>query len=580
MKSVRVGRRGLIALSVVVLWLLCRYVYRSRASEKPRNHVYSSGSGSASLTTLGREFRLDGKPFRILSGAIHYFRVLPDYWHDRLWKLKGMGLNTVETYVAWNIHESEPGKFDFKTGMRDITKFIKTAQSLGLHVIVRPGPFICAEWDMGGLPAWLLRDPHMKLRTMYRGFIQAVDRFFDHLIPLLVPLQRVSGGPVIAVQVENEYGSYGEDNDYVMYIKEALMSRGITELLFTSDGGGVKPWGGLLQTVNFQKNVSSIDRLLAVQPDRPVAVMEFWSGWFDHWGEEHSILTIDKAVERIGYVLSIGGSINLYMFHGGTNFGFMNGANDGKLHDLMYAPTVTSYDYDAPLSEAGDATEKYMKLRDLIRKYAPSHSLPPIPNRVEKIAYKSVRMEQYVKLIHTTLFTTVTVSDKPISMERLSVHNGGGQAYGFTLYDAKISEGGSKLKISGVKDRGIVMVDGKPVKTIELGENAMEINLKLPSTTTSFQLSILVENCGRVNFGRPPWFESKGLVGNVDVDGKQPEQWNIFPLEFDTQFLETIEMKSDMWKPTPASQNPGPVIYRGTLTIDVTPKDTFISLQV
>ena len=573
------GTRRVIVIIVPVLlvWLYYRYVFRRQPSPLPTE---PSVSRFNSLTTSGREFRLDGQPFRILSGAIHYFRVLPEYWKDRLWKLKAMGLNTVETYVAWNLHEAEPGKFDFKTGMRDIERFIKTAQSLGLHVIVRPGPYICAEWDMGGLPAWLLGDPAMELRSMYRGFTEAVDRFFDYLLPILVPLQKVNGGPIIAVQVENEYGSYGKDIDYMMYIKKALISRGIKEMLFTSDGAGVKPWGDLLQTVNFQKNVSNIKKLLVVQPNKPVMVTEFWSGWFDHWGEKHSVFSTSKAVETIGHILSMGASINLYMFHGGTNFGFMNGANDGKKHELPYAPTVTSYDYDSPLSESGDITTKYVKLRELMIKYAQTpNSLPAIPSGVEKLAYKSVKMEQYVKLIHVSKFTMATDSDKPVSMERLPIHSGAGQSYGFTLYDTRISGRGSKLKVSGVKDRGIVMIDERPVKTIELGERAVEIDLSL-SSSAGFHLSILVENCGRVNFGHPPWFEPKGLIGDVDVDGTHPRQWTIFPLEFDTQFLETIQKMPDIWKPTPAPQDPGPVIYKGMLMVDGEPKDTFLNLKV
>ena len=578
MKTVRLSLRTCIALiaAVVALWMIFRYMKRNST------HVHVHLASSSSLTTDGRHFRLDGKPFRILSGAIHYFRVLPEYWEDRLWKLKAMGLNTVETYVAWNIHEQEPGRFDFKTGMRDITKFIRTAQSLGLHVVIRPGPYICAEWDMGGLPAWLLRDPDMKLRTLYRGFTEAVDRYFDHLIPLFVPLQRVNGGPVIAVQVENEYGSYGEDNAYMMYVKDALVSRGIEEMLFTSDGGGVKPWGELLQTVNFQKNMSNIDKLLKVQPNKPVTVMEFWSGWFDHWGEKHSVLTVSKALERIGHILSVGGSINLYMFHGGTNFGFMNGANDGKYHNLTYSPTVTSYDYDSPLSEAGDVTEKYVKLRKLILNHEPTLSLPETPNFVQKMAYKPVKMDQHVELIDIAKLTVATIRDKPISMERLPIHNSAGQAYGFTLYETNVAEKGRKLKISGVKDRGIILVDGVPVATAELGKHTTEIDLVLSSHSTGFQLSVLVENCGRVNFGRPPWFESKGLVGEVFVDEKKLTQWSIFPLEFDSQFLEMIAMKSDVWKVTPAPKNSGPIMYTGTLTIpsNIKPKDTFINLQV
>jgi hypothetical protein len=573
--SLRNQRVIIVTASTLLAWIFYYYVL-GRGPPRPTKSFSRS-----SVTTVGQEFRLEGQPFRILSGSIHYFRVPPEYWKDRLWKLKAMGLNTVETYVAWNLHEAEPGKFDFKTGMRDIETFIKMAQSLGLHVIVRPGPYICAEWDMGGLPAWLLRDPTMVLRSMHKGFIDAVDRFFDHLLPIIVPLQRINGGPIIAVQVENEYGSYADDIDYMMYIKTALISRGIKEMLFTSDGGGVKPWGDLLQTVNFQRNLSNIKKLLAVQPNRPVMVTEYWSGWFDHWGEQHSVFSTNKAVDRIGQILSMGASINLYMFHGGTNFGFTNGANDGKMHELPYAPTITSYDYDSPLSEAGDITDKYVELRKLMVRYAqPPFSLPSTPRNVEKLAYKSVRMEQYVKLIQLSKFTTGIYSKTLHSMERLPIHDGAGQSYGFTLYDTRIKGKGSRLKISGVKDRGIVIINEKPMETIELGQHSVDIDLTTSlSSSTDFQLSILVENCGRVNFGQPPWFESKGLLSDVEVDGTRLKQWTIFPFEFETHFLEKIEMMSPIWKPTPAPQDPGPVIYKGKFMVSGEPKDTFLNLK-
>ena len=280
----------------------------------------------------GRNFAYDGKPVRILSGAIHYFRVVPEYWRDRLLKLKACGLNTVETYVAWNMHEPEPGQFCFE-GMADIARFVEIAGELGLFVIVRPGPYICAEWEFGGLPAWLLADSDIRLRCYDRSWLEKVDRFYDELMPRLKPLLCTNGGPVVAMQVENEYGSYGNDKKYLNYLKEGLIRRGIDVLLFTSDGpsdemlrGGTLP--DVYKTVNFgSRPEEGFQKLQEYQPDQPLMCTEFWNGWFDHWGEPHHTRDGKDAADVLDQMLKAGASVNFYMFHGGTNFGFRNGAN-------------------------------------------------------------------------------------------------------------------------------------------------------------------------------------------------------------------------------------------------------------
>lgn len=248
------------------------------------------------LMANSSQFTLERKPFHILGGSIHYFRVPRAYWEDRLLKMKACGLNTLTTYVPWNLHEPERGVFNFKHQL-DLEAYLRLADSLGLWVILRPGPYICAEWDLGGLPSWLLRDKNMKLRTTYPGFTDAVNSFFDQLIKKVVPHQYSKGGPIIAVQVENEYGSYSKDKEYMPFIKEALTSRGITELLLTSDNkeglklGGVK---GALETINFQKlNANDIKYLDGIQPQKPKMVMEYWSGWFDVWGDLHHVFTAE-----------------------------------------------------------------------------------------------------------------------------------------------------------------------------------------------------------------------------------------------------------------------------------------------
>jgi beta-galactosidase len=336
-------------------------------------------------------FTLDGKPFRVLGGAIHYFRVPPAYWEDRLRRLKACGLNTVETYVAWNFHEPSPGEFRFEGGA-DIATYLETAARVGLKAIVRPGPYICSEWDLGGLPAWLLRDPGMRLRCLHQPYIDAVDRYFDRLLRELAPLQCTRGGPILAMQVENEYGSYGNDREYLTYLAEGMRRRGVDVPLFTSDGatdsmlqGGTLP--GVLKTVNFgSKPGESFAKLKEYQPAGPIMCTEFWNGWFDHWGEPHHRRDPEDAARALDEMLSLGASVVLYMFHGGTNFGFWNGAN----YDREYQPTISSYDDDAPVGEAGDLRPKYHAVKRVLDKhFGPSGASPDLSGEPHPFRWRS-----------------------------------------------------------------------------------------------------------------------------------------------------------------------------------------------
>ena len=327
----------------------------------------------------GNQFVLDGKAIRLLSGAIHYFRIVPEYWRDRLLKLKACGLNTVETYVPWNLHEPKEGQFQFE-GIAGIGNFIRLAGELGLHVIVRPSPYICAEWEFGGLPAWLLADAGMRLRCFDKAYLDKVDAYFDELLPRLKPLLSTNGGPIIAMQVENEYGSYGNDKKYLEYIRDAMRKRGMDVLLFTSDGpesarAAGRNVEGVLGIVNFGSRAGEAFRKLReYQPDGPLMCMEFWIGWFDHWMEKHQSRPAPEVTEVFEDIMREGASVNFYMFHGGTNFGFYNGAN----HIKQYEPTVNSYDYDALLDESGEPTEKFYAVRKVLERYVdlPKLQLP------------------------------------------------------------------------------------------------------------------------------------------------------------------------------------------------------------
>uniref|UniRef100_A0A3Q2ZKF0 Si:dkey-224e22.2 n=1 Tax=Kryptolebias marmoratus TaxID=37003 RepID=A0A3Q2ZKF0_KRYMA len=457
-------------------------------------------------------FTLKGEPFSILGGSVHYFRVPRAYWRDRLLKMKACGLNTL-TYVPWNLHEPERGAFSFQDQL-DLA-YISLAAEVGLWVILRPGPYICAEWDLGGLP-WLLQDKDMQLRTTYPGFINAVNLYFDKLISFEL------GGPIIAVQVENEYGSYAKDDKYMPFIKNCLQSRGINELLMTSDNWEGLSYEGMdgLKTINLQRlSFGAIQHLAYMQ--KPLMVMEYWSGWFDVWGEHHHVFHAEMLAV-VSEILERGVSINLYMFHGGTNFGFMNGA----MNFGTYKPQVTSY-YDAPLSEAGDCTTKYHLLRDLFSHY--HEPLPEVPPPQEKKAYQPVLIQQYLSLWDSLQFT-----DMPVNMENLPVNNNNGQACGYTLYETTISTGGALHSRNNVRDRALlqVFVDRQFVGCLDYKSH----EVPLPDTEGQRTLALLVENCGRVNYGKALDNQRK-IVGDIVLNHTPLRGFTTFCLDLKPSFI-------------------------------------------
>ncbi|REE81538.1 beta-galactosidase [Paenibacillus taihuensis] len=519
------------------------------------------------LTTNKQQFLLDGEPFRILSGAIHYFRVVPEYWKDRLWKLKEGGFNTVETYVAWNIHEPAEGQFDFE-GIADLTRFIEIAGELGLHVIVRPSPYICAEWEFGGLPAWLLADPGMRLRCLHQPFLGKVDAYYDVLLPKLVPLLATNGGPIIAMQIENEYGSYGNDKAYLAYLEQGMKSRGIDVLLFTSDGpGDFYLQGGMmdrvLATVNFgSRSKEAFEKLTEYQQDKPLMCMEFWNGWFDHWGEQHHTRDSDDAAAVLDEMLAAGASVNAYMYHGGTNFGFYNGANYA---DNQHQPTITSYDYDVAISESGDLTDKFYKYREVISKYV---ELAPLnlPEPIMKKAYGRVAMTEQASLFASLDNLSVPVNRTcPEPMEQL------GQNYGFILYTTHVIGplAATRLNLQDVHDRALIFLNGEYKGMIERNCKDHDVLLEIPAEGA--ELEILVENMGRINYG-PYLKDAKGITEGVRLGPQFLYHWTIRSLPLDQ--LNGLEFQPEPSK----SQQGHPTFYRGHFQVDER-ADTFLSLQ-
>lgn len=566
--SVRLSlkQRYFLLLCVAVGAVLVYQFSRSRPVERRMSRVEGLRANSS-------QFTLERKPFRILGGSIHYFRVPRAYWKDRLLKMRACGLNTLTTYVPWNLHEPERGVFNFEDQL-DLEAYLRLAASLGLWVILRPGPYICAEWDLGGLPSWLLRDPNMKLRTTYPGFTDAVNSFFNQLIKKVVPHQYSKGGPIIAVQVENEYGSYAKDEEYMPFIKEALLSRGVTELLLTSDNkeglkrGGVK---GALETINFQKlNLDDIRYLDEIQPQKPKMVMEYWSGWFDLWGQLHHVYAAEDIIPVVTEILQLDMSINLYMFHGGTNFGFMSGAFAVGLPAPK--PMVTSYDYDAPLSEAGDYTTKYHLLRNLFSLHH-TQPLPELPSHQERRAYQPLVIQQHLSLWDSLHFTDKPFkSHNPVNMENLPVNNNNGQSYGYTLYETTITSGGALHSKNNIRDRALAFVDKHFVGVLDYKTQ----ELALPDGKGKRTLSLLVENCGRVNYGKTLDEQRKGLVGDIELNKRVLRDFIIHSLGMKPGFVNRLET-SGHWMSM--RQRPSfPSFFHARLYVNSVPKDTFIKL--
>lgn len=477
-----------------------------------------------------------GERHRILGGAIHYFRVHPDHWQDRLRKLKAMGANTVDTYVAWNFHQPSPDLAPDFSGWRDLGRFIDLAADEGLDVIVRPGPYICAEWDNGGFPAWLTGTPGIGLRCLDPLFTAAIERWFDHLLPIIASRQASSGGPVVAVQIENEYGSYGDDHGYIRWNRLALEERGITEMLFTADGGtDYYLDGGAIEGTWATATLGSRgDEAVATwehrRPGEPFFNVEFWGGWFDHWGEHHHVRDATEAAAEVRKMLDLDGSVCIYMAHGGTNFGLSSGCNhDGS----RIQPTVTSYDSDAPIAENGALTPKFHALRSEFLRAQGVKEVPELPP--ELLAEPAVLPAQTLPLTPgpellslARAAGTPVPSVRPLSFEQL------GLAAGMVLYSASAVLPGkpeapteSALRITGLNDRAYIWVDG--VFAGILDDVTAAEGLNVIGTGAPAKLEILVENLGRINYG-PLTGHGKGILGGVLVNQRYTFHWTQTPL--------------------------------------------------
>lgn len=506
----------------------------------------------------GQQFLLDGKPYQIISGSMHYPRIPRAYWRDRLRKARAMGLNTITTYVFWNVHEPRPGVFDF-TGQNDIAEYIREAQEEGLHVILRPGPYVCAEWDLGGFPSWLLKDRSLVLRSTDPKYLAAVERWFRQLGEEIHPLLLQNGGPIIAIQVENEYGSFGNDHAYMEAVKDMLVRTGMNApVLYTADGPEEIPNGSLPElpaVINFgtgdaEKSFAILHRF---RPNGPSMTGEYWDGWFDHWGESHHVTDGKLEAAELEWMLKQGYSVSLYMFHGGTSFGWMNGANsDGQ----DYQPDTTSYDYDAPLDEQGAPRPKFFLFRDAIARTT-GQTPPPLPPAIPTRSFSTTPHLESASLWSN--LPAPVVSSKLLTMEDM------GQSYGYILYRTRLRAGESgELAIDGLHDYAQVYIDRKLLGALDRRLNSS--HLMLPPAAKDSTLDILVENTGRVNFTKVIRVERKGITGSVTIAGREPDQWQIYSLPMDN----VSELAFT------AATCTGPCFYRAKLTAN-SPADTFLN---
>lgn len=529
-------------------------------------------------------FVYDGKPIRIISGEMHYPRIPHQYWRHRMKMLKAMGLNAVATYVFWNLHEPEPGKWDF-TGDRNLAEYIRVAGEEGLMVILRPGPYVCGEWEFGGYPWWLQNIKGMELRRDNEPFLKYTKLYLERLYKEVGDLQITKGGPIVMVQGENEFGSYvvqrkdiplEEHRTYNAKIISQLRGVGFDVPMFTSDGlwlfkGGTVP--GALPTANGEKNIEKLKQVVNEYHggEGPYMVAEFYPGWIAHWAEPHPYVKPENTARLTEKYLQNDVSINYYMVHGGTNFGFTSGANYNKNHDIQ--PDITSYDYHAPISEAGWVTPKFDSIRNVVKKYV-DYPLPEAPKPFPLIEIPSIKLEQVADLLALTESEETVQNNRPMTFEEL------GQGYGYVLYKRHFNQPiNGKLTIEGLRDYATVYVDGEKVGHLNRYTKSYSMDIDIPFNST---LEILVENMGRINYGSEIVRNTKGIISPVKIDGNIIEgDWEMVKLPMQ-EVPELGKMpKRCVYQTTEGAGKSlvgKPAIYKGVFKLKET-GDTFLDME-
>lgn len=541
------------------------------------------------VTWKENQFFIDGEPFEIHGGSIHYFRSMPDRWYELLLKLKNAGLNTVETYCAWNLHEPQPGVYDF-SGRLDLERFLKTAEELGLYVILRPGPYICAEWEFGGLPGWLLADERMRVRTREGEYLSYVKRYFEHLMPYVIPHLQTNGGNIILMAAENEYGSFGNDRTYMNNCVALLKESGVDVPIFTSDGHtGMFLDGGRADDClcaldfGYDKGELNEDHMKALrerQPDAPILHVEFWIGMFSHWGKPAVLYSEKYVEEEIRKHLEQHVNFCLYMFHGGTNFGFTNGANyfaddPSQPGKFIYYPDVTSYDYDAMLTEWGEVTPKYIALQKAMSEYLGKEF--PMPEKVPVMSLGEIPLEKTCDLFDN--LNQIGRHHQSVQLHHMEYY---GQNYGYILYRTKVApaEGICELYLHGLADRALIYFNGIYRGTLDRNHtNCLQVDGWMDNGGT---LDILVENQGRINFGyKMDRGDRKGILESVMIHQNMgPNEtlynWDVYCLEMDN--LCQLENWEDIASSASVDVQEQPHFYKGIFHCDEQ-KDCFVHLD-
>ncbi|SFS95931.1 beta-galactosidase [Porphyromonadaceae bacterium NLAE-zl-C104] len=514
-------------------------------------------------------FLLNGEPFVVKAAELHYPRIPREYWEHRIQMTKALGMNTICLYIFWNIHEQEEGQFDF-TGNNDVAAFCRLAQKHGMHVIVRPGPYVCAEWEMGGLPWWLLKKSDIKLRDNDPYFLERTRLFMNEVSKQLADLQITRGGNIIMFQVENEYGAYGTNKEYVANIRDIVRDAGLDEVpLFQCDWNSNfenNALDDLLWTINFGTGANIEDqfrRLKELRPQSPLMCSEFWSGWFDHWGARHETRSAEALVAGLKEMLDQNISFSLYMTHGGTSFGHWGGANFPN-----FSPTTTSYDYDAPINEYGRATEKYYQVRKLLEQYLPEgEQLPPVPDSIPTISIPEFELTE-----NAVLFDNLP---EPVRSEEVRSMEYFDQGWGSILYRTRLKESAVRqtLVITEANDWTQLFLNGERIATLSRLKG--EGTAILPPVKKGDVLDILVEAMGRMNFGKGI-YDWKGITEKVELVSEngttELKGWEVYNIPVDYAFAKEKNYREE------ANTAGHPAYYRGTFTLDET-GDTFLDMR-
>ncbi len=546
----------------IVAVLMLGAVFTSEAQPK---HTFEIKNG---------DFYYDSKPIKIYSGEVHYPRVPKEYWRHRFQMLKAMGLNAVTTYVFWNYHNTAPGVWDFKTENRDLVSFIKTAGEEGLMVILRPGPYTCAEWEFGGYPWWLQKNKDLVIRGKNQPFLDSCNVYIKKLAEQVKDLQITHGGPVIMIQAENEFGSYvaqrkdiplAEHRAYSHTIFEMLKKAGFDVPFFTSDGSWLFEGGtidGVLPTANGENNLENLKKVVNQYNGGkgPYMVAEFYPGWLDHWGEKFVKVEAKSITDQMEKYFQNDVSFNFYMAHGGTNFAFTSGANYNDEFDIQ--PDITSYDYDAPITEAGWASPKYMAFRDLMKKHV-NYPVPEIPAQIPVIDIPRISLSKSADFLSLKKNMKPIVANNPLSFEELN------QGHGYVLYSKRFTQPISgKLSIKGLRDYATIYVNGKKVGELNRINKKYDMEINIPFNST---LDILVENMGRINYGAKSTENTNGIIQPVTIgDFEISGDWEMYQFPFQTQMNIAQEPQ--------ANKTGCPVIYTGTFKLAKT-GDTFLDMS-